>query len=135
MGVEFEDYSIQCKNVLKDAGVAFLNEAAGEIQSATARNSRRRTGETAGSYEYQVDEGALEAQIGSNMENAIWEEYGTGEYALHGDGRKGGWFYQDEKGVGHFTHGKTPNRPLYNAFQSLQSKIARMAEEKFGGIG
>ena len=26
------------------------------------------------------------------MENAIWEEFGTGEYALNGDGRKGKWY-------------------------------------------
>ena len=43
-------------------------------------------------WTYQVDESKLEATIGNPMENAIWEEFGTGEYALNGDGRKGKWY-------------------------------------------
>lgn len=135
MSVEFEDYSVEVRDAMESAAIAFLNEAAGELQARTRRNSRVDTGQTKGSYDYNVDDGDLKAIIGSNLENAIWEEFGTGEYALHGDGRKGGWFYEDERGVGHFTHGKTPNRPLHNAFTTLKSKIIRMAEEKFKGVG
>jgi hypothetical protein len=29
--------------------------------------------------------------------NAVYEEFGTGEYAFNGNGRKGGWFYVDER--------------------------------------
>ena len=84
MSVEFEDYSMQVKEALGNAAVSFLHEAAGELAAATARNSRVRTGQTKGSYEYKVEESGEEptAYIGSNLENAIWEEYGTGEYAL-----------------------------------------------------
>ena len=31
--------------------------------------------------------------------NAVWEEFGTGEYALHG-GRKGGWWIKVGNGPG-----------------------------------
>ena len=65
---------------------------------------------------------------------AIWEEFGTGEYALHGDGRKGGWFYEDEKGVGHFTHGKQPKRPLHNAFVSKKGTCERIIKDKIGDL-
>lgn len=133
--VEFEDYSVEVRDAMESAAISFLNEAAGELQARTRRNSRVDTGQTKGSYDYNVDVGDLKATIGSGLENAIWEEFGTGEYALHGDGRKGGWFYEDERGVGHFTHGKTPNRPLHNAFTALKSKIIHMAEEKFKGVG
>lgn len=133
--IDVTDNRIEVKNVLENAAIAFLNEAAGEVQSAAQRNSRVKTGQTRGSYEYQVDESGLEAEVGSGLENAIWEEFGTGEYALHGDGRKGGWAYQDEKGEFHRTRGKAPNRPLYNAFSVLREKIIKMAEEKFKGIG
>lgn len=132
--ITFEDNRIEVKGLLNDAAVAFLHEASGEVQSAAQRNSRVKTGQTRGSYSYQVDESALESEIGSPMENAIWEEFGTGEYALNGDGRKGGWTYKDERGEFHHTKGKTPNRPLYNAFTALQSKIVKMAEEKFKGV-
>lgn len=123
MALEFEDNRVQVKEALESAGIAFLYEAGGELQARTRRNSRVDTGQTKGSYEYVVDESKGECQIGSNLENAIWEEFGTGEYALHGDGRKGGWFYEDAKGVGHFTHGKTPNRPLNDAFLTLKNKL------------
>jgi hypothetical protein len=134
MAVTFEDNRIEVKGVLESAAIAFLNEAAGEVQSQAQRNSRVKTGQTRGSYEYQVDESGLEAEIGSGLENAIWEEFGTGEYALNGDGRKGGWIYQDASGEYHKTYGKTPNRPLYNAFTATKDKIIKIAEEKFKGV-
>ena len=135
MSVEFEDNRIEVKGVLEDAAIAFLHEAAGEVQAQAQRNARAKTGQTRGSYEYQVDEGNLEAEIGSGLENAIWEEFGTGEYALNGDGRKGGWTYRDEKGDSQHTYGKTPNRTLFNAFSALKDKITKIAEDKFKGVG
>lgn len=139
MSIEFEDNRVRVKQALSDAGEAFLHEAAGELQARTRRNSRVDTGQTKGSYEYKIDSGSEEqtCQIGSNLENAIWEEFGTGEYALHGDGRKGGWVYVDAKGRGHFTRGKTPNRPLHNAFTTLKGKLIRrfgeILKSKMGG--
>lgn len=122
---------------MESAGIAFLYEACGELQARTQRNSRVDTGQTKGSYEYVIDESKGEGKIGSNLENAIWEEFGTGEYALHGDGRKGGWVYKDAKGNYHHTYGKTPNRPLNNAFTALKSKFIKRYEDilrsKMGG--
>ena len=64
--------------------------------------------------------------VGSDLENAIWEEFGTGEYALHGDGRKGGWVYKSKKdGKFYHTYGKTPRQPLTKAFQSVAPKIKK----------
>lgn len=132
--VKFENNSIKVKAALDGAVMAFLHEAAGEVAAATQRNSRVDTGQTKGSYEYiaEMTADGGEARIGSGMENAIWEEFGTGEYALNGDGRKGGWRYVDAKGEGHFTRGKTPNRPLFNAYTSLRSKIINRAEKVIG---
>lgn len=135
MSVEFEDFSVEVKAELESKAIAFLHDAAGELRSRTQKNSRVDTGQTKGSYDYKVDTGDLKATIGSNLENAIWEEFGTGEYALHGDGRKGGWVYQNPKGEFYSTKGKTPNRPMYNAFTALKNKIIRMAEDKFKGAG
>lgn len=93
--VVFEDNSIQVKNLIRDKAISFLYEVGGELVSRTSRNSRRRTGQTASSYEYRVDEGKLAVYVGSNFQNAIWEEFGTGEHALNKDGRKGWWVYVD----------------------------------------
>ena len=64
MGVTFEDNSENCKNAIKASALAFLHEIGGEIRSQAQRNSRRKTSQTAGSYQYKVDEDALAVHIG-----------------------------------------------------------------------
>nr|DAP55537.1 MAG TPA: putative tail-component [Caudoviricetes sp.] len=134
VGVKFTNNSIKVKTALKEAGVAWLHEACGEIEAQTKRNSKVLTGKTKGSYQYRVDEDSLEGVVGSDSQNAIWEEFGTGEYAINGDGRKGGWFYKDERGNGHFTHGKKAKRPMFRAYTALKAQLQKMAQEKFGGL-
>ena len=135
MAVEFQNFSIQVTEALEEKAVQFLEEAASEIESAAKRGSRVDSGQLKGSWNHQVDESAKEAKVGSPLENAIWEEFGTGEYALHGDGRRGGWTYQDDKGDWHHTMGKTPNRTLHNAFESKKAKIINRAKQIFKGLG
>lgn len=161
--VVFEDYSVECKNAIKEKAIIFLEEVGGELRSRTQRNSRRKTSKTADSYEYKVDEGQLAVHIGSNYENAIWEEFGTGSHAINGDGRKGWWVYVEgssssgsskkgktyssasqakracallrSKGLNaYYTNGKTANRPLFKAFESFKSGIIARANEIFGGL-
>lgn len=129
MSIELEDNSIAIKALLDEAAVAFLYEAAAEIESQVKDNTRVDTGDTRASWSYIIDEDEGEATIGSMMENAIWEEFGTGEYAINGNGRKGGWFYKDSKGEGHFTRGKKPTRALQNAFTSKKNLLVRRAEK------
>ena len=131
MPVEFKDNRVEVKAKLNDASVVWLIEAAGEIESQTKRNTRVDSGQTKGSWQNVVDEEKLEAVVGSTIENAIWEEFGTGEHALNGDGRKGGWFYTDKEGNSVFTRGKKPNRALWNAFSDLKTKLIKRAETIF----
>lgn len=135
MAVEFRDFSIQVKNAMEDKAIAFLEEAAAEIESAAKRNSRVDTGQLKGSWTHLVDESTLEATVGSPLENAIWEEFGTGEYAAESNGRKGGWSYQDDAGDWHHTKGKTPNRTLQRAFDSKKAAITNRAKQIFGELG
>jgi len=99
--VQLTDNSQTVKKAIADAVRAFLHEAAGEIVSQTQKNVRVDTGQTKGSYQYRIVEGQDEqkAIIGSDYMNAVWEEFGTGEYALHG-GRKGGWWIKVGNGAG-----------------------------------
>lgn len=131
MSVEFEDNTMKAIEALADGLSAFMYEAGAELKSQVQRNSKSKTGATKGSYEYKVIEstGKAEVQVGSDMENAIWEEYGTGEYALHGDGRKGGWVYRNAKGEFYHTYGKHPRQPLTRAFQKTAPKIKRHLAE------
>lgn len=47
-------------------------------------------------------------EVGPETNYGPYLEYGTGEFAENGKGRKGGWFYVDSKGIGHFTLGMKP---------------------------
>lgn len=133
--VEFTDNSVAVKHAIQAAAVAWLLEAGGEIESQVKRNTAVDTGQLKGSWKDVVDEEKLEAVIGSPLQNAIWEEFGTGEYALNGDGRKTPWSYKDAKGKWHYTHGKKPRRALYNAFTRLKPKLVQLAKEKFKEVG
>lgn len=132
--VVFEDNSIAVKGAISSACKAWLEEAAGELEAQTKRNQTRvDTGATKGGWTHRVLSDS-EAVVGNPLENAIWEEYGTGEYALKG-GRKGGWVYQDDRGEWHRTKGKTPLRPLHKAFSANRAKIQKMLESKLKGLG
>lgn len=132
--VQFVDNSIKVTNALKNAAIKFLNEAAGELEAQAKRNTRVDTGQTKSAWDYKIEESKLEAVVGNTLENAIWEEMGTGEFALNGDGRKGGWKYQDIKGKWHFTKGKRPSRAFHNAKITCEPKIVQAAKDKFGGM-
>lgn len=159
--VKFTDNSIQVKNALNDAVIAYLYEAGGEMEAQTVRNSRPvKYGkhDVRGNWKYQVDESRKETKIGNHLEAAFWEELGTGEYALNHDGRKGWWVYvegndtprknqkqytqAEAEGIAasmraegldaHATNGTEPNRPLHRAFSSLKSALIRRAEDVLG---
>lgn len=131
--VQFQDFSMQVKDALEEAAIQFLHEASGEMVSEIKRTVPVDTGQLKNSFEYKLKDTRLESTIGSPLENAIWNEFGTGEYALNGDGRKGGWFYEDRKGEGHFTHGKHPQRTMHKAFTKLKPKIIKRAEQVLKG--
>ena len=132
MSIEFTDNTAKIVGSMKENVSAFLYEVGGELTSQIQRNSRVDTGETKGSYTYRTNEtaDASEVIVGSPNENAIWEEYGTGEYALNGNGRKGGWTYKSKKDNKFYhTTGKKPNKPMKNAFDSMKPKIKKQLSE------
>lgn len=161
MSVEFTDNSAKVKEALDEACLAYLYEAAGELEAQTKRNSRPvKYGkhDVRGNWKYRVDEAKQEAVIGNPLEASYWEELGTGEYALNKDGRKGWWVYVEgndtprgnqkyyteteakqtaaylrSQGLdAHATKGVPANRPLHRAFTSLKAALIRRAEEVLG---
>ena len=131
MSIEFKDNTAEVTAAIGSAVSTFLHEAGSLLRSQTSDNSRVDTGQTRGSYEYKVtsDGNTGTVYVGSNYENAIWEEYGTGEYAVNGDGRKDAWVYKSSKdGKFYRTTGKKPNKPLTRAFNSSESKIKARLE-------
>lgn len=159
MPVEFHDYSVQVREAMDDAVVSFLHEAASELKSQAQRKTKVGKvagGKTKGTWKYVVDEADLIATVGNTEENAIWEEMGTGEYALEGKGRKGGWYILIGEGENMisqrivdaygmtvkygkdgkkyaYTTGKKPKRMLHTAFVENKAKIIRRAEQILRG--
>lgn len=84
--------------------------------------------------DYKVDAKgtAVEGQVGSSAEYAPFVEYGTGEFAENGEGRKGGWYYVDDEGNGHFTMGSKPQPFLRPAFRANKENIKRVIGEEYG---
>lgn len=163
--VKFEDYSVKVIGAMTDALIAGLEESAGEIEAVTIRNSRQ--GHTYGDiqaralWEHRVNEGQMEAQVGSQHEAGFWEEFGTGEHALNHDGRKGWWVYVEGQDSGdggksyatkeeaeqaatflrkvakldaYATNGLAPNRPLFRAFSSTKGTVQAIFESKLKGM-
>lgn len=135
--IKFIDHSAEVKGKIADIAEAVLEEACGELESQVKRNTAVDTGKTKNAWTHRVIGSMMAGEfigtVGNSTENSIWEEFGTGEYALEGKGRKGGWFYVDEKGDGHFTRGKHPRRPFHNAYTSLKNRLIRKIQDAFKG--
>ena len=134
MSVIFRDYSRIVIEKINECGVKFLEEASGELEAQVKRNTKVDTGKTKGSWEHVVHEHKLEAEIGSRYKNALWEEFGTGIYALNGNGRKTKWVYKTPDGKYHTTVGKKPRRALYNAYNSKKNQIINEARRRFKNL-
>ena len=165
MSVELMDFSIKVTEAMEEALIAGLHEASGELEARTVRNSRQS--HTYGDiratalWDHKVDEGKMEAYVGSPHEAGFWEEFGTGEHALNHDGRKGWWVYVEgqDSGTGgksystkeeaeeaaeflrkskklnaYATNGIDPNRPLHRAFESGKKVVQAIFEEKLKGM-
>lgn len=153
MPAKFEDYSIQVKGVIGAAMKRFLREAAFVVESDAKQNTPNEKKQLQGSWSSTVKDN--EAEIGSPLEDSFWNEFGTGSYAVHGDGRKGWWVYikgqprgsknskvypnekEAQKAVAFLrskglpavaTNGEEPHRTLQNAFTSKKEAIKRRAE-------
>lgn len=162
MSIEYKNNAMTIKSRMNSAISNFMREACGEISSMAKSNSRVKTGQTKGSYEYKVESSStkVDGYVGSNFKNAIYEEFGTGEFAKQG-GRSGYWVFikGHENGSGnaksyslkeakkvmailrkkgldaYYTKGKTPNEPLKRAFDYTKPAIESILAQVLKGLG
>lgn len=158
MSVQFQDNSMRVKAEMEQAIVAYLYEAGGELEAQTKQNmpNGQWYAQQKSKWKHVVDESKLEVTVGNPMQQSLWTEFGTGEYALHGDGRKGYWVYvkgnedsPDSNGgksytlaeakrivammradgiEAYCTKGQTPKNPLQNAFNTLKNPLINRAK-------
>ena len=146
-GWKFDDNSIEAIAALDSVERQWLDDATRILHRQVVQNSRVDTGETKGSWKKRVE--GNKGIVGSTSQNAIWEEFGTGHYAVGGDGRKTPWYVPVEGYLGHKkptfngkvvvvygkggtafykTNGKKAERPLHNAKISSEKKIQKRLE-------
>ena len=128
----FRDHSQGAKDAIQQATVRWLFEACILVQGQAILLAPTQTARLKGSIDYQVDEGELVGYVGTNVEYAIYIEFGTGEFAENGRGRKGGWVYQDPSGEWFFTWGQEPQPYLRPAFRQTRKEIESLAKAIFG---
>lgn len=162
--VEFTDNSVQVKAELNKALVAFLREASAEIKTQAERNTPvGESSQLRRSWDTVVDPNKMQAIVGNTLEYAIYQELGTGEYALAGNGRKGYWVYVKDSNSGstkrstksytmeqardimlylrsqgleaYYTNGTRPKRMLYKAFKMWKPKVEARAKQIFKSRG
>lgn len=157
--IRFEDFSEQVSNEIKNIALNWLEEASSELESQTVMRSG--TGqyyrEIASKWQHNVDRNKYTAYVGNPLQNALWTEFGTGEYALNDDGRKGYWvFVKDSNGTSSqstkqytlkeakqtvafmrskgldavYTCGTLPKRPLHYAFINNEEAIKNILKDK-----
>lgn len=148
MAWKFEDNSIKVTEALEKVGKEWLEDATRILLNQTVQNSRVDTGQTKSSWKRVVE--GDRGIVGSTSENALWEEFGTGHYAVNKDGRQTPWYVPVDGYTGHKkptfngkvvivygkggkafykTNGKKPNRPLENAKNSTEKKIQKRLEQ------
>ena len=135
MRVEYEDNSVRVLGKVQEAIYAFLEEAGGEIEGGAIENTPGNLSDLRGQWRHEVRMDHKEVVIGNSAEYAIWQEMGTGEFAINGDGRKDiPWRYQDEAGDWHVTTGIHPKQMLTNSWQNKVPAIQAHAKKTFGGV-
>lgn len=164
MAVEFQDFSFRVKAALNRETINWLTETGSEIASRAASTCAMEDDagkQLKGSYQSRVDAGQGVATIGTPLEAGYWEEWGTGEYAAHGDGRKGWWIYipgQESMGGGQTymdegeakamaafirktygkeavaTNGRRPNYTLEKAFDAVKNPALARLQNKLRGL-
>ncbi len=135
--VEIKDYTDKILDSFDKKTNAFLLEVKDSIANQTSINSPVDTGNLSRSFltDSFVDRDEKTAYIGSGLKYSIWQEFGTGEYALKGNGRKGGWVYKSPKDAKFYrTRGAKPQRMLYRALLTKKPLIVSRAKKILGEI-
>lgn len=158
--IVFEDNTVKILAKIDDAVDKFLLEAGAELEAQAVRNTRVDTSQTKGAWAAKLNKSKHEIVVGNPLENALWEEFGTGEYAVNGDGRTPYWVFvkgsnvkskspktytlekakqvvaiMRKKGLeAYYTSGKRGTRAFEKAKNTVKPKIDNYAKQAFKGV-
>lgn len=157
---KFEDNSDKVITELEQIEIKALTKMGMLIQGAAKKEVRYDTGKTRDSIDYKVNSLAMEVQIGTPDLLGLYHEFGTGEHAENGQGRKGYWVYVpgsssvvggtkkiytlqqakqimailQSKGIdAHITNGLKPKPFLRPAFRNHKKNVQKILADLLGG--
>lgn len=105
-----------------------LTKAGLLVEAEAKRNCPVDTGNLRSSIKSEVNGNT--ATIGTNVEYAPYVEFGTGLFAIHGDGRQDvPWVYRDDDGNYHSTVGIQPQPYLLPALDDNRDAIKNIFQE------
>lgn len=107
-----------------------LEKACLMIEAEAKVNCPVDDGQLRQSIESEIKEtnNGLIGYVGTNVEYAPYVEFGTGIYAVKGDGRQTPWVYPTADGSFVYTQGNQPQPFLQPAVDSTQGDIIAMFE-------
>ena len=113
-------YDEKLMNAVENVTKQALKKACYMVETDAKELCPTDTTRLRGSITHEVEETV--GRVGTNVEYAIWVEFGTGIHAEKGKGRKTPWVYKTEKGY-FYTHGNKPQPYLRPALHKNEKKI------------
>lgn len=131
-GFEFTDNSDQVKRQFTDISEQGMLAAALIIEGRAKALATVQTGEMRDKIDHsiKVTGSQIIGTVGSPTMHAFYVEFGTGEFAENGAGRKGGWVYKDSSGQWFFTWGQDPQPFLRPAFRRSKKDVEKIIAMK-----
>lgn len=134
MSFKFEDNSDKVYKNMLDATDAGMEAALLLIEAQAKQLAPVDLGELRDTLDHKIKKkgDGFIGTVGSPKDYAVHVEYGTGEFAENGKGRKGGWGYTDEEGVDWWTYGQHPQPFLRPAFRENKQNIIDILGKSYG---
>lgn len=124
-GFKFIDNSDEIKRNIKAISEKAMLSACLVVEASAKSNAKVGSGELRDTITHNISQqnDQLIGQVGSPAMYAPYVEFGTGEFAENGNGRKGGWTYRTPAGEFYFTFGMKPDPFLRPAFRDNKENI------------
>ncbi|WP_339063561.1 HK97-gp10 family putative phage morphogenesis protein [Tepidibacillus marianensis] len=127
-GFRFDDNSKEVKRQLANVSEEALEAALLMLEGRAKALAPVETGQLRDTLGHKLksNNGEIVGTVGSPLMHALYVEFGTGEFAENGAGRKGGWVYEDADGQFYFTYGQEPQPFLRPAFRRSKKEIEQI---------
>lgn len=136
--MKFTNNSKAVKDALKKANKAAMTKSCEVVVAQAKSLSLVKHSKLKDELSYKIEEspdGSITGTVGSPTHYAPFVEFGTGEYAEKGDGRKGGWSYEDEEGDWWHTYGQEAKPYLRPAFRLNKDNIEKFFGKELKTVG